>query len=410
MTQASSVASSVLDKKHTVIILQWLIAIVTSYLVLFSQGVISEDPWVYALVAVLMASVLVLYRLPNETFENASFDAALLLCDTLLITIAIFLNRTVPWDLFLFYFFILLLAAIGATMAKIVVGSVVISLVYIGLLLQQGKGWSVIGADVVIRIPFLFGVSLLYAYLGENANRERQRAQTAEERERLKMDLVSSLAHDIKNPLGVIMGYAETVSDKLAGRTDATLEVDMLDRIQSSSQRIVNLVTGFLEASKAESGRLKVEHRPLSVNRLLREVAKQQQAEVAKKQLTLKLDLDEKLPDVYGDEAQIDRVFWNLIGNAIKFTPKEGAITVSSSLTDGYVCVAVHDTGMGIPKDELPMLFTQFRRLKGAGKIEGTGLGLFIVKTIIEAHKGIVQADSEEGRGTTFRVHIPIRS
>jgi signal transduction histidine kinase len=165
-----------------------------------------------------------------------------------------------------------------------------------------------------------------------------------------------------------------------------------------------------LEASKAESGRLKVEHRPLSVNRLLREVAKQQQAEVAKKQLTLKLDLDEKLPDVYGDEAQIDRVFWNLIGNAIKFTPKEGAITVSSSLTDGYVCVAVHDTGMGIPKDELPMLFTQFRRLKGAGKIEGTGLGLFIVKTIIEAHKGIVQADSEEGRGTTFRVHIPIRS
>ena len=74
------------------------------------------------------------------------------------------------------------------------------------------------------------------------------------------------------------------------------------------------------------------------------------------------------------------------------------------------VCVAVKDTGIGIPKEELPLLFAQFRRLKGSGKVEGTGLGLFIVKTIIEAHKGSVQAESEDGKGSTFTVRVPIRS
>ena len=400
----------ILDKKQAISILQWLIVIVTSYLLLFSKGAASEDPRVYGLIVVFLASSLVIRRLPEAVFQHRYFDIALLVTDTALISASIYMNRDVPWDLFLFYFFILFLAAIGENMVRIVIGSVLISLVYVGLLLEQGKGLAQIGPDLFIRIPFLFGVSILYGYLSENAKKEKIRAETAEQKERLKMDLVSALAHDIKNPLGIIMGYAETMSDQFIGRSEAKGNLEILDRIQESAQRIVNLVTGFLEASKAESGKLNLEERPVEINSLIREVAQQQMGDLRKKNISLDVELDETIPTVVGDKAQLDRVLWNLVGNAIKFTPGGGRITVSSRHDNGYVCVAVKDTGIGIPKDELPLLFSQFRRLKGSAKIEGTGLGLFIVKTIIEAHKGTVQAESAGGQGSTFTVRVPIRS
>jgi len=407
---AQTTQSPLLDKKNTVIILQWLIVIVASYFMLFSGGAISEDPWVYGWVGVLLASGVALYRLPPGFFRYPTFDTTLLVCDTVLISGSIYMNRSIPWDLFLLYFFVLLLASIGTNMLKIAIGSVVISLVYLGVLIQQGKELAQIGSDLIIRVPFLFGVSVLYGYLSENANHERHRAEMAEERERLKMDLVSALAHDIKNPLGIIMGYAEMMTDQLEDRNEDKTNLEILERIQSSGQRIVNLVTGFLEASKAAAGKLEIAHRPVSFNTLLQDVVRQQEPELQRKQLTLELKLDEQVPEIMGDAAQLDRVFWNLIGNAIKFTPTGGKITVTCKREDGHVSVAVRDTGIGIPAEELPLLFTQFKRLKGATKIEGTGLGLFIVKTIVEAHKGSVHVESVNEQGSTFTVRIPIRS
>ena len=410
MANIHSFGNAVLDKKRTIIILQWLIVIVSSFLLLFGQGEISKDPSTHGLVLILLISALALYRLPEGAFHHRLFDAALLVCDTLLISGAIYMNKDVPWDLFLFFFFIIFLAAIGESMLRIVLGSVLISLVYLGLLIQQGKDLTQIGTDLFIRIPFLFGASILYGYLSENAKKEKIRAESAEQKERLKMDLVSALAHDIKNPLGIMMGYAETMEEQFVGRSEGKTNLEILERIQHSGQRIVNLVTGFLDASKAEAGKLEIANRPVSLNSLLKEVAQQQESDLEKKRLTLELNLDEKLPDIYGDEAQLDRVFWNLIGNAVKFTSTGGKVTVSSRRDDKHVCVAIKDTGIGIPRDELPLLFSQFRRLKGSSKIEGTGLGLFIVKTIIEAHKGTVQAESVDGQGSTFTVRIPIRS
>jgi signal transduction histidine kinase len=119
--------------------------------------------------------------------------------------------------------------------------------------------------------------------------------------------------------------------------------------------------------------------------------------------------LDAKLPELSGDSAQLERVFWNLLGNAIKFTPAGGTVTVTSSRQDGTVDISIRDTGIGIQPDDLPALFTQFRRLKGAAKVEGTGLGLFIVKTIVEAHRGTVKAESAGGSGSNFTVRLPIR-
>ena len=182
-----------------------------------------------------------------------------------------------------------------------------------------------------------------------------------------------------------------------------------LQRIQDNAQRIVKLVTGFLDASRVEAGKLEVVQHPVQLNLLIREVGQQQMGDLRQKNLSLSVDLDDNLPEIVGDEAQFDRVLWNLLGNAVKFTPVGGKITMTSRLESDHVCISVKNTGMGIPQDELPLLFSEFRRLKGTGKVDGTGLGLFIVKTIVEAHGGTVNVESKEGEGTTFSIRFPIR-
>jgi len=398
-----------LSKKQTITLLQWLVTIGASYLLLFNKGEVVSDTRSFGLIALFLVGAFVLYRLPDAFFQHRHFDVILLVIDTAFISAAISQNRGGPWDLFLLYFFVLFLAAVGGGQMRVILGFVVITLVYAGFLLRDGKGFADLGSEFFIRIAFLFGISILYGYLSENATQEKVRAESAEQKERVKMDLVSALAHDIKNPLGVIMNYAEILKDQLAGPGENKDKINVLDRVQENAQRIVNLVTGFLDASKAEAGKLEIAQRPVSVNQLLGVVARHQESDLTKKNLSLEMNLDENLPELLGDNAQIERVFWNLLGNAIKFTPAGGKITVSSSRDDGHVCVRFRDTGIGIPREELPLLFAQFKRLKGSAKIEGTGLGLFIVKTIIEAHKGTVQVESPDGQGSIFTVRVPIR-
>jgi signal transduction histidine kinase len=398
-----------LNKKQMITVLQWLVTIGASYLMLFHKGEIVGDATSFGLIVLFLIAALVLYRLPEPLFQHRYFDVILLVVDTAFISAAIYQNRGGPWDLFLLYFFILFLAAVGGGQTRVILGFIVISLVYLGFLLHEGKGFAELGSDFFIRIAFLFGISILYGYLSENATQEKVRAESAEQKERMKMDLVSALAHDIKNPLGVIMNYAEILKDQLAGPGENKDKIEVLEHVQENAQRIVNLVTGFLDASKAEAGKLEIAQRPVSVNQLLGVVARHEESDLTKKNLSLEMNLDENLPEILGDNAQIERVFWNLLGNAIKFTPAGGKITVTSSRDDRHVCVSFRDTGIGIPREELPLLFSQFKRLKGSAKIEGTGLGLFIVKTIIEAHKGTVQVQSPDGQGSIFTVRIPIR-
>jgi signal transduction histidine kinase len=394
------------DKKRTVITLQWLIVIVSSCLMLFGAGTLAQDFRIHFAVLVFLASALALYALPQHVFELRFFDSILILADTLLIAAAIYLRKDAQWDLFLLFFLMLFLAAVSESLIRIVIGSLVINLMYVGFLLLRG-GSVRLEPEIFIRLPFLFGVSILYGYLLESVKEEQVRAERIEQREQLRMDLVSALAHDIKNPLGVIIGYAEN----LAARSAKEAEIlEPLDRIQDNAQRIVRLVTGFLDASRFEAGKNDIVQAPVQLNTMIREIAQQEMIDVTRKNLDLVLDLDDKLPEIMGNESQLDRILWNLMGNAVKFTPAGGKITVKSMCDNNHASVAFTDTGIGMAPEELPILFSQFRRLKGSAKIEGTGLGLFIVKTLVEAHKGTVEVSSVQGRGSTFTIHLPIGS
>lgn len=405
------VFSGVANHKKNLIHLQWVLVLCISYLLLFKHGEVVQDPRAFSLVLALLLSALVLYRLSGPVFDHKLFLQALVVFDTILISVAIALNRDNPWDYFLVFFFGLLIAAIGQSFLTIIIGCFIVSTISVFFDPLSTMDLRQLDRDLVFRIPFIFVVSVLYGlygYLAEQAKKEKERAQKADETQILKRQLVSALAHDIKNPLGTIMGYAETVSSSLVDVPEAKDSLEPLQRIRDNAARIAKLVAGFLDASKVESGKVEFAPHPVQLNNLLKEVGQQQMGDMQKKNISLAVDLDDSLPEIMGDEAQLDRVLWNLVSNAIKFTPREGVVTLKSWVEDRKVCVSVQDTGMGIPKDELPSLFSEFRRLRGSVKVDGTGLGLFIVKTIAEAHGATVSAESQEGKGSAFTVRFPI--
>jgi len=271
---------------------------------------------------------------------------------------------------------------------------------------SQEKLW--LDSDTLVRIPFLFGVSMLYAYLAHQAKSEKRRADQAEQSQTVRRRLVSGLAHDIKSPLSVIKGFAEVIGLNVANVPGQEYSVTAAQRIQENVDRILRLIMGFLDASKVEGGESQQLATSVALNAIITEAARQQRVDLRSNDLTVDLRLDPNLPEILGDTAQLERVFWNLMSNAIKFTAANGKITISTEAVRDQVCVKVSDTGIGISKDEMPLLFSEFRRLTGASTTEGSGLGLYIVKNIVKGHGGTIDVESELGAGATFILHFPI--
>jgi len=395
------------DRRKNVIMLQWLVTIATSYFSLFSGGSIHDDPLVLALVAGLMLTAFVLQKLPESIILSTHFNTLLIVGDIFFILLAIGLNRESPWDLFLLFFLCLYIAGVGETVLKAILGCLLFTIVFTFVTFSsQEKLW--LDSDTLVRIPFLFGVSMLYAYLAHQAKSEKRRADQAEQSQTVRRRLVSGLAHDIKSPLSVIKGFAEVIGLNVANVPGQEYSVTAAQRIQENVDRILRLIMGFLDASKVEGGESQQLATSVALNAIITEAARQQRVDLRSNDLTVDLRLDPNLPEILGDTAQLERVFWNLMSNAIKFTAANGKITISTEAVRDQVCVKVSDTGIGISKDEMPLLFSEFRRLTGASTTEGSGLGLYIVKNIVKGHGGTIDVESELGAGATFILHFPI--
>jgi len=222
--------------------------------------------------------------------------------------------------------------------------------------------------------------------------------------ERARADFVAILAHDIRTPLSVITGYTQIALDS-DGVPDEVRE--FLLGTERSTRTLLSLVANYLQCSRIEAGQLILAKRPLAVNELLERVCQPVLTECAGRGVTLNTQLRAGLPLVDGDPVALEQVFANLLQNAFKFTPEAGCITIQSEHAGRYVVVSVIDTGPGVPTEELPKLFGRYRQAVGGHQRSGTGLGLFIVKTLVEAHGGGVCASSTLGVGSRFTVRLP---
>jgi len=222
--------------------------------------------------------------------------------------------------------------------------------------------------------------------------------------EQLRADFLSMITHDIKVPLTVILGYTEMLTDPEPPPDQIPPEV--LTRIRESGETIHGLVCNFLDLSRIEAGRMTLDPRPFDLAEMLAHAVEHYGSTARRKGVRLALET-ERLPALVADESQLQRVVANLLGNAIKYTAAGGRVTVSAARQDGRVAVVFRDTGHGIPADEMPHLFEKYRRVRQAKRTEGTGLGLFIAKTIVEAHGGDIRVESTPGVGSTFTVLLP---
>jgi len=233
---------------------------------------------------------------------------------------------------------------------------------------------------------------------------ERQNAQLRQ-LDNLKDEFVALVSHELRTPLTSIRGYLELMTEDTNLTKEQTRFIETIDR---NTQRLQRVVGDLLFVAQVEAGKLMLENGDVDLNTLVAEAVQAAQPSAAAKSIVLTADLGQ-LPEIRGDRARLAQVLDNFISNAIKFTPGHGSVTLTTSALPGSVQVAICDTGMGIPPDELPLLFQRFFRAERAtaGAIPGTGLGLAIAKAIITGHNGWIRVESEDGAGTTFRVTLP---
>ena len=239
--------------------------------------------------------------------------------------------------------------------------------------------------------------------------------------ERLRADFNSMIVHDLRSPLNIIQGYVDIVRNEVVGSINEE-QGELLTIAKENVYKLLKLIDNFLIASKLEAGHMEIEPESNSMNALIEELFDHYLVLTKEKKLQLNKNLNEHIPILNFDKFRIEQVIRNYLSNALKFTPPEGVITISSNLNkkknsltgemDMYVDVSVKDTGVGISKEELKKVFNKYEQTE-AGKdasLKGTGLGLAICREIIELHNGEVWVESKLNEGSTFGFTLPIKS
>jgi signal transduction histidine kinase len=230
------------------------------------------------------------------------------------------------------------------------------------------------------------------------------------ELDRMKSDFVSKVSHELRTPLTAIKGAVDLVLREVAGPLTEK-QTHYLTRVRSNTQHLAGLINDLLDLSKIEAGRIEVKSSRVSLSGLVHEVVEALRPVAAEKVIALEAIIREPSILVWVDRDKINQVLTNLIGNAIKFTPVQGRVTVSASRNGGEsVQVSVSDTGPGVAPDEKEKIFAKFYQVAEANgeNSKGTGLGLAIAKALVELHGGKIWVESEEGRGSTFSFTLSV--
>lgn len=228
-----------------------------------------------------------------------------------------------------------------------------------------------------------------------------------DELNKLKNQFIGMAAHDLRNPLGTIINYTEFLEDE--SDTFSQDQIEFLNHIKSQSTFMLNLVNDLLDVTSIESGSINLSLEPVDIAALVSQVIHLNKALADKKEMEIHLDSQIQTSPLSLDKGKFEQVITNLLTNAIKYSGKKTTITVKLIEKNNEIIISVMDQGQGIPKEELNLLFKPFQKTsaKTTDGEKSTGLGLFIVKRIVEAHKGKIWAESQPGIGSTFYLSLP---
>ena len=267
-----------------------------------------------------------------------------------------------------------------------------------------------------------------YRELAEKNERLQHAYDRLKELDRLKSTFLATMSHELRTPLTSIIGYSEMLASGMGGELNPT-QREFIDTVRNKGEQLLELILTLLDVAKLEQDKLRLTLASVDASELAIDVVHTVSPAAAKKQILLEHRIEARMPRIHADKARLRQVLLNLLDNAIKFTPKGGSVTLEVCVADfqrivddgsaGAVLLSaperglqflVRDTGIGIPGAEHERIFDAFYQVDGSSTREhgGTGLGLSIVKRLVEAHGGIVELDSTPGRGTEFRVRLPV--
>lgn len=260
--------------------------------------------------------------------------------------------------------------------------------------------------DIILLLTsiFLGAIALLLYFHFKNQQKEYQ-AQIESMKEQSY-----EIVHELRAPLNAIKDAAILLND-MPGKLTPDEQTKMLSLLKNECARLLEQVTSFLDASKAISSKLNVQKTPNDLKNLLQDKILMFNAQANANGLQLHNDIDPQLPLIMYDPKYMNQVMNNLISNSLKYTPSGGTITIRAKTVDNNIAVEVFDNGLGVPDEKQKALFTKFASLNSKNSaIASSGLGLYVVKGIVEAHGGKVTVNSHEGRGYKISFTLPMQA
>ena len=243
-----------------------------------------------------------------------------------------------------------------------------------------------------------------------NHNREtlEQANRKLVELDQVKTRFFANISHELRTPLTLLLAPLETLLTEASSTLDAPTH-ELLRTMRANAMRLLKLINDLLDLVRLEADKLEMRRRPVAIQEFLKGLHSSVQAVARDKGLRLELAVTPDLEPILADGGKLEKVILNLLFNAIKFTPAGGCITTRAAREDGMLVLEVQDTGMGIAPEQLPFIFDRFWQADTSAqrKYQGAGIGLALVKELVEAHAGTVSAESQIGRGTTFTIRLP---
>ncbi len=229
--------------------------------------------------------------------------------------------------------------------------------------------------------------------------------------EQMKSDFISMVAHEIRTPVAAIHQIHAVLLKNMVGELSSS-QRDLIIRAQARAEALLQLIQNLQDLTKIDAGRIIQKLEEVYINDLIREKISELEIAAKKKDISIHSELREDIPPISVDPGNMKGVIRHLIINAITFSPEGGSIMVKSDITRGYINFSIRDEGIGIAQEDISKIFDRFYRVKTekTRKVVGSGLGLPIVKGIVEAHLGHIDVESELGKGTTFTVYLPIQT
>jgi signal transduction histidine kinase/CheY-like chemotaxis protein len=368
-------------------------------------------------------SAAALYLLYQRGIDRRWLNPVWMAADIALVTIGVYASggSGSPW--FIWYIASATAAAFASGRTAACVVSAANTISYLGLLMFMGQAVPFNGVMLlaITRMLFLFGASYFFLVGVADLREKRQRIsqleaqaradnQRIQEANQLKSQFLANMSHELRTPMNSIIGFSEILAERLDGRIEPK-HLGFLRHIHTSGTHLLGIINDVLDLSKIEAGKMEVYPEFFSVAPMIESVCQVMRG-MTRTQQKIVVDVPADLPQIETDLAKFKQVLFNLVSNAVKFSPAERPIVVRAVVEEGTLHVAVRDQGIGIAPEHHEMIFEEFRQVDGSVRREfgGTGLGLALVRKFVELQGGRVAVDSTLGSGSTFSFTLPVRT